>query len=196
MTGNAIHDAIKDRTPMQQNRPGPGRRMSLRKTLIVVAASAVLGPAAITTTAALAFGPPPPPPALASPPPGLAGPPPGLGSLPHAGPGALPHPGLGGLPRTGAAGAAAPSRLAGPSDFRGGDHGIAGNLRGSSAGISYGRSGAYNYGRSGAHHYGRNGWRNRYFGVFAYTNDGSAYADDGCYYTYRRNRRVVVCSGE
>ena len=160
----------------------------LRKAFLILSASALLGPPVTAPNAALAFGPPPPPPAFAGPPPRLAGPPPGLG---FGGP--PPHPGLGGFPsRVGAGGP--PSRLGAPAGFRGGDRGIPSNVRG-----VQGRSAAYAYGRSGRYGQGYGLWRDRYwrgYGVYVSGNDGHAYANDGCYYTYsyRRQMRVLVCS--
>jgi hypothetical protein len=79
------------------------------------------------------------------------------------------------------------------ADLHGGSAGIG---SGRSASISYGRSASISYGRSGAYGYGHNGWRNRYYGVAVYGNSDSAYADDGCYYTYnyRRHTRVLPCA--
>ena len=192
MTSESIGDSIEDRILMQQHRPGPSRHTILRTTLIILAASAVLGVAAIAPNAALAFGPPPPPPALAGPPPGLAGPPPGSLVLPP-GVGGLPRPGLAGPPpRPGVGSPAGVPRLGNPPGLRGGRHGVQRNLHGRSAAKSYGRSARYSY--------GRNGGRSRYYGVYINGNYGSSsnYADDGCYYTYsyRRHRRVIVCSGD
>ena len=84
--------------------------------------------------------------------------------------GLLPHPGLGGLPpHLGRGGAPGLSRRGGPPGFQGG------------------YSGRYGYGQSGRR--GRGGG----YGVYGYGNDAGAPADDGCYYTYSRQRRVLVC---
>ena len=186
MINKAIHDPSRGRVLATQNRPGPSRYTMLPKRMVMLAASAALGVAAIAPNAALAFLPPPPP----GPPPGLAGPPPGLG--------ALPHPGLGGPPHLGPGGPAGLSRLAGPPGFRAGTHGAPVNNPGRVAAANYGRSAGYSYGRSGSYDSGYNGSRNRSYGVYV---DGSSngssngYSDDGCYYTYSRGRRVMVCSG-
>jgi hypothetical protein len=190
MISEAIGDPIEDRILMQEHRSSPSRRTLLRKALIGMGASAMLGVAAIAPNAALAFGPPPlpgiggPPPlaGLGGPPPGLAGPPPGVGGLPHPGLGA-PH---------GVGGPAGAPRVAGLPGFRGGAHDLQGNFQGRAAASSYGRSAGHSYGRSGAYSYGRN----RYRGVYFTGSYGSSSADDSCYYTYRRNRRVVVCTSE
>lgn len=168
----------------------------LRKTLLTLFASATLGAPVIAPNAALAFGPPPPP-AFAGPPPGLAGPPAGLAGPPpglRLG-GSPPHPGLGSpLPRPGAGGP--PSRLGGPAGFRGGDRDIPSNVRGL-------QGAAYAYGHPARYGRGYNAWRDRYgrgYGVHVSGSDGYGYtnANDSCYYTYsyRRHRRVVVCSEE
>ena len=193
MINEAIDDPRRHRVLARQDRPEPSRHTMLPKRMIMLAASAVLGVAAIAPNAALAFLPPPPPgppPGLAGPPPGLAGPPPGLG--------ALPHPGLGGPSHFAPGGPAGLSRLAGPPGFRAGGHGAPVNNPGRVAAANYGRSAGYSYGRSGSYDSGYNGSRNRSYGVYV---DGSSngssngYSDDGCYYTYSRGRRVMVCSG-
>jgi hypothetical protein len=182
---NRFRDPIENRAILKQDRAGPSRHI-LRKTLITLAASAVLGVGAIEPNAALAFLPPPP----------LGGPPPGLAGLPH------PGPGLGGPPHLDAGGPTDLSRLAGPPGFRG-NHGSPGSFHGRAAaanpgraaGSSYGRSGSS--GRSGNYDYGHNGWRNRYYGAYVAGRYGSSYgySDSGCYYTYSRGKRVMVCSG-
>jgi hypothetical protein len=193
----ANNDPIENQGLERQHRDRQSRHTMLQKTVIVLAASAVLGVAAIASNAALAFGPPPLP-GLAGPPPALGGPPPGLGALPHPGLGAPPHLGAGGPPQAGAGGLRGLSDLRGSAGLRDGGRGIQGDLHGRALGVgsSYGRSAASDYGRSAASNYGRNGWRNRSYGVYVDGNAGSAYADDGCYYTYsyRRNTRVMACT--
>jgi hypothetical protein len=193
MTSQLIDGPTADRVSVKQDRFGPSRHTISRKALLILAASAMLGVAAIAPNAALAFLPPPPPgppPGLAGPPPGLAGPPPGLGGLPH--------PGLGGPPHLGPEGPAGLSRLAGPPGFRGSNHGGPANIAGRSAAAGYGGPAVNSYGRSGSYRYHHNELRNRYYGVYVGDNYDSSYAysDDGCYYTYRRGRRVMVCSGD
>jgi hypothetical protein len=184
----ATGDPIENRGLARQHRDRQSRHAMLQKTVMVLAASAVIGVAAIEPSAALAFGPPPLP-GLAGPPPALGGPPPGLGAL-HPGLGAPPHLGSGGPPQAGPGGPRGLSDLRGSAGLREGGRGIQGDLHGHAlgAGSSYGRSAASNY--------GRNGWRNRYYGVYVDGNAGSAYADDGCYYTYsyRRHARVMACT--
>jgi hypothetical protein len=185
MTSQLNAGPTADRVSVKQDRFGPSRHTISRKALLILASSAILGVAAIAPNAALAFLPPPPP----GPPPGLAGPPPGL---------AGPPPGLGGPPHLGAGGPAGFPRLAGPPGFRASNHGGPANIAGRSAAAGYGRSAVNSYGRSGSYRYHHNELRNRYYGVYVGDNYDSSYAysDDGCYYTYRRGRRVMVCSGD
>jgi hypothetical protein len=185
----ATGDPIENRGLIRQHRDRQSRHTMSQKTLIVLAASAVLGVAAIASNAALAFGPPPLP-GLAGPPPALGGPPRGLGALPHPGLGAPPHLGSGGPPQASPAGPRDLSDLRGSAGLRDGGRGIQGDLHGRAMGVGS------SYGRSAASNYGRNGWRNSYYGVYVDGNAGSAYADDGCYYTYsyRRHTRVLMCA--
>jgi hypothetical protein len=67
-----------------------------------------------------------------------------------------------------------------------GGRGIQGDLHGRALGVGS------SYGHFAASNYGRDGWRNRYYGVYVDANAGSAYADDGCTYTYSYGRHTPV----
>jgi hypothetical protein len=185
----ATGDPIENRCLVRQHRDRQSRHTMLQKSVTVLAVSAVLGVSAIASNAALAFGPPPLP-GLAGPPPALGGPPPGLGALPHPGLGAPPHLGSGGPPQAGPGRPGGLSDLRGSAGLRDGGRGIQGDLHGRGLGVGS------SYGRSAGSNYGRDGWRNRYYGVSVYGDNGSAYADDGCTYTYsyRRHTRVTACT--
>jgi hypothetical protein len=189
MITEATGDPIENRGLVRQRRDRQSGHTMLWKTVIVVAASAVLGVAAIASNAALAFGLPPLP-GLAGPPPALNGPPPGPGALPHPSLGAPPRLGSGGPPQAGPGGPRGLSDLRGSAGLHDGGRGIQGDLHGRALGEGS------SYSRSAASDYGRNGWRNRYYGVYVDGNVGSAYADDGCTYTYsyRRHTRVMACT--
>ena len=183
---------IENRELVRRDRNRPSRHAMLQKTLIVLAGSGVLGIATIAPNAALAFGPPPLP-GLAGPHLALGGPPPGLRTLPHPGLGAAPHFGSGTFPQAGTGGLRGLSDLRGSAGWRGGGRGIEGDLHGRAGGEGgYGRFARSNYGYS----YGRNGWRNRAYGAYVEGIAASAYANDGCYYTYSysRHTRILACA--
>jgi len=160
----------------------------LRKTLLTLSASAMLSAGAIAPNAVHAFGPPPLP----------GGPPhfPGLGGPPHL-------PGLGGPPHLAGLGAPAGlSRLGGPA-FHGGGHGLQGSVHGfqnHAAAYGNGHTAAYGYGHSARYGYGHGKWRHGHWGrydVSVEDSDGygaGGYASaDGCTYSEREHRRVLVC---
>jgi hypothetical protein len=154
----------------------------LRKTLLTLCASALLGAAAMAPNTALAFlppppgglGGPPPVPHLVGPPPHLGGPPPHLGGLP---------PRLGGPPPH--------ARFGGPAGHPSG----LSRFGGRAAGYGHGRSAGYGSSRSARSSYGDSYSRYRHRGRYDVYVDGAdtSYSDDGCYYTYSRGRRVMVC---
>lgn len=160
-----------------------------RKTLMLPLA-AVLASLTLSPQAAFAQFPPPPPmagpPPIAAggPPPLAAGAPPAFAARPPIGLGSTPHAGLGGgAPRLGA-GPAAPGNIAGVR--RGGP---ANATRAGSAGFGgYGRYDRLRYGYRGAYA------ASAYAGAAAGYAYGRGYSSDGdCYYTYTRQRRVLVC---
>jgi hypothetical protein len=162
------------------------------KTSCIPSVSFAIAITALAPTGALAQLPLP----LGGPPPiGAGGPPPAFG--PHGLPAA---PGLGGQAIHPSAGPAQRADLGGPHGMpsRSRPAGIAAGSRG--VGISgqavQSRSAAFGYGRAERTTYAHDGWRHGYaraYGAYVYGAISSSYADDGCYYAYRRYRRVLVC---
>lgn len=162
----------------------------MRKTFISV--SFAMAITALGPTSALAQLPLPPGP----PPLGAGGPPPafgprGLPAAPGLG-GAVLHPAAGPAPRRADLGA--PRGVPGPSHTAGIQAGNRG-VRISGQAVQS-RAAAFSYGRGERNSYAHDGWRHRYarvYGAYVYGVASSSYADDNCYYAYRRYRRVLVC---